>query len=142
ARAAKKKVKSVAKIVKKKVKTDAKVERTKNEAPAARTVKAVKVKPAAKGPDQPLASSEPSRFIPQAIKDQVNKRDGGKCAFTGPGGQRCGSKWNIQVDHIIPFALGGSNKPDNLQLLCRRHNQHKAIKDFGKKKIHSHSKRK
>jgi len=81
---------------------------------------------------------ESSRFIPQAIKDLVFKRDGGKCAFTGPDGQRCGSKWNIQVDHIKPFALGGSNSPENLQLLCRRHNQHKAVKDFGKKKMRGH----
>ncbi len=130
-----------------KIKAAAKAERAEKTVPSPAASPAVP----SKGPEQPLTSSEPSqgtspsrgippsRFIPQAIRDKIFKRDGGKCAFTSPGGQRCGSTWNIQVDHIIPFALGGSNKPDNLQLLCRRHNQHKALKDFGKKKIHEHS---
>ncbi|MBU8921119.1 MAG: HNH endonuclease, partial [Bacteroidales bacterium] len=136
------KVKSVVEVAK--VKPAAKVERVAKK--VKKTEEKTETSPAtpaapAKGPEGPLASPESSRFIPQAIKDKVFKRDGGKCAFTGPGGQRCGSKWNIQVDHITPFALGGSNLPENLQLLCRRHNQHKAVKDFGKKKIDGHLKR-
>ncbi|MBU8922974.1 MAG: HNH endonuclease, partial [Bacteroidales bacterium] len=83
----------------------------------------------AKDPEQP------SRFIPQAVKDEIFRRDGNRCAYRSPDGRRCDSKWNLQVDHIIPFALGGSNSPENLQLLCRRHNQYKALKDFGKKKM-------
>ena len=27
-----------------------------------------------------------------------------------------GTRW--EVDHVIPLALGGSNRPDNLQVLC------------------------
>ncbi|MBU8922719.1 MAG: HNH endonuclease [Bacteroidales bacterium] len=95
----------------------------------------------AEGPGELCESPEQSRFIPQAIKDQVFKRDGGRCTYRSPDGRRCDSSWNLQFDHIVPFALGGNNSPENLQLLCRRHNQHKALKDFGKKKVRSHSKR-
>ncbi len=153
ARAAKKKMNPPAKVVKKKVNPAAKTEKTACAERASRTAgESCKVKKekesASKTPSPVVPASaptkgpeQPSRFIPQAIKDMVHRRDGEKCAYTAPDGQRCGSRWNLQVDHIIPFALGGSNSPENLQLLCRRHNQHKAIKDFGKKKIHSHSKR-
>lgn len=33
------------------------------------------------------------------------------------------------VDHIVPLALGGSNWPSNLQILCSACNLHKAAKD-------------
>ncbi len=155
-RAAKKKVESAAKV--EKVKSAVKAERTKRSAKvkkvdppagsekaaektvrAERKAKTTKTAPSSEASAQ--SPGEPTRFIPQAIKDQIFKRDGGQCAYRGPDGRRCDSSWNLQVDHIIPFALGGSNSPENLQLLCRRHNQHKAIKDFGKKKIQKHSKR-
>ncbi len=41
----------------------------------------------------------------------------------------------LQIDHIIPFAQGGTNYPDNLRLLCQQHNLREAIKDFGIDKI-------
>jgi 5-methylcytosine-specific restriction protein A len=31
----------------------------------------------------------------------------------------------IEIDHIIPIALGGTNRFENLQLLCRRCNRSK-----------------
>ncbi|MAE70888.1 MAG: hypothetical protein CME06_10515 [Gemmatimonadetes bacterium] len=50
-------------------------------------------------------------------------RDGGRCAFVDRHGRRCNSQWLLELDHIHPFALGGSHHPDNLRLLCRAHNQ-------------------
>jgi hypothetical protein len=44
---------------------------------------------------------------------------------------KCGSVHALQVDHILPRALGGSDDPDNLRLLCRSCNQRAAIEDFG-----------
>lgn len=37
-------------------------------------------------------------------------------------GQKCESRYQLQVDHIIPIALGGSNDPKNFRILCRTHN--------------------
>ena len=31
---------------------------------------------------------------------------------------RCGAVGVVQVDHVIPLAVGGTNHPTNLQLLC------------------------
>lgn len=59
------------------------------------------------------------RLIPTAIKREVWKRDGGRCA-------RCGSDNDLHFDHVIPFSLGGSSTtPENVQLLCARHNLEK-----------------
>lgn len=35
---------------------------------------------------------------------------------------RCSRRHHLQVDHIIPRALGGTDELSNLQLLCRAHN--------------------
>jgi 5-methylcytosine-specific restriction endonuclease McrA len=48
---------------------------------------------------------------------------------------KCGSVHALQVDHILPRALGGSDEPDNLRLLCRSCNQRAAIEDFGLKRM-------
>jgi hypothetical protein len=72
-----------------------------------------------------------TRHIPQEIKGEVFARDGGRCAFVGDDGKRCGSDWKLEIDHIIPFARGGGNSPDNLRLLCARHNQLAAEREYG-----------
>ena len=59
------------------------------------------------------------RIIPTSVKQEVWKRDGGKCVT-------CGSTVNLHFDHIIPFSKGGaSNTADNIQLLCGTHNLQK-----------------
>ena len=56
-------------------------------------------------------SSHP-RFISPEVKQEVWKRDEGKC-------QMCGTKEAIQYDHIISVSKGGSNTARNIQLLCK-----------------------
>jgi hypothetical protein len=56
--------------------------------------------------------------ISRDVKLAVFQRDEGKCI-------ECGSDFDIQYDHIIPFSMGGANTPENLQLLCARCNQQK-----------------
>ena len=59
------------------------------------------------------------RIIPSRVKQEVWKRDGGKCV-------KCGSNLNRHFDHIIPYSKGGaSNTADNIQLLCGTHNLQK-----------------
>jgi hypothetical protein len=63
-------------------------------------------------------SSEPRvrRVIPTWVKVEVWKRDGGRCT-------QCQATKDLHFDHIIPFPRGGSSDtPQNIQLLCGRHN--------------------
>ncbi len=59
--------------------------------------------------------------IPQETMDKVWNRDNGQCV-------KCGSKQNLEFDHIIPFSKGGANTYRNLQLLCRSCNAKKSNK--------------
>lgn len=55
---------------------------------------------------------EPVRgHISDEVKRFVWQRDRGAC-------RNCGSQTELQFDHIIPVAMGGSSEPENLQLLC------------------------
>jgi hypothetical protein len=69
-----------------------------------------------------------SRYIPAAIKHAVYLRDGGKC-------RNCGSIGAIEIDHITPYALGGTHDIRNLRLLCRSCNQRHAIETYGQEKM-------
>jgi hypothetical protein len=46
-------------------------------------------------------------------------------------GEKCGSKYALQIDHVVPVALGGNDDVENLQLLCWAHNSRRAVKTFG-----------
>ena len=52
------------------------------------------------------------------------RRDGGRCSYVDPhSGRRCGSRFLLELDHIVPFALGGSAEPGNLRVYCAAHNR-------------------
>lgn len=59
--------------------------------------------------------------IPEDVRFEVWRRDGGKCVI-------CGSQKNLEFDHIIPFSKGGSSTARNIQLLCQDCNRHKSDK--------------
>ncbi|WP_374079002.1 HNH endonuclease [Bdellovibrio bacteriovorus] len=45
------------------------------------------------------------------------------CEYRNPDtGKRCSSKYLLEVDHVHPVALGGTNEINNLRVLCRTHN--------------------
>ena len=72
---------------------------------------------------QPLVRG---RAIPAAVKREVWERDRGCCSYVDRGsGRRCGSRYLLQIDHVLPFALGGSAEPGNLRLLCAAHHRHR-----------------
>lgn len=49
--------------------------------------------------------------ISDEVKQFIWQRDRGRC-------RNCGSNTELQFDHIIPVAMGGSSEAENLQLLC------------------------
>jgi hypothetical protein len=64
----------------------------------------------------------PRRIIPTSVKLTVWHRDGGNCV-------RCGAINELHFDHILPYSKGGtSESPDNIQLLCMRHNLQKSAR--------------
>jgi hypothetical protein len=67
-------------------------------------------------PDQQVEWA--SRHIPDEVRDEVWKRDGGKC-------RHCGGTDHVEIDHVIPISRGGTGDIENLQLLCRKCNRKK-----------------
>jgi hypothetical protein len=84
----------------------------------ARPPSAPKVKPLRK-----TASVVASRFVWKRAKACCEQKLNGM-------GEKCGSKYALQVDHVVPVALGGTDEVENLQLLCRAHNSRRAVKTF------------
>ena len=62
---------------------------------------------------------ESREAIPSAVRREVWRRDEGKC-------KKCGSRKNLEYDHIIPVAEGGSNTARNIELLCEACNRAKS----------------
>ena len=82
-------------------------------------------------PESPGATrvpAKPSRSIPAKLRRQVHLRDQDQCT-------NCQTKHALQVDHIIPIALGGHTTLENLRLLCRSCNQRAAIQKLGMEKM-------
>ncbi|HEU4366151.1 MAG TPA: HNH endonuclease signature motif containing protein, partial [Candidatus Krumholzibacteria bacterium] len=58
-----------------------------------------------------------TRHVPAAVRDEVFVRDEAQCTYVAPGGTRCESRHALEIDHIRPFAAGGTHDPSNLRLL-------------------------
>jgi 5-methylcytosine-specific restriction endonuclease McrA len=66
----------------------------------------------------------------------VLQKHEGECSYRDPKtGVKCTSRYQIQIDHIRPRALGGTHAPENLRLLCRQHNLYEAERIFGREKV-------
>lgn len=104
--------------------------------PAAR-VRRREVKKGATSPDsrrRECNEHQPrARYISPEVRDEVFTRDGGRCSYVARDGTKCGSQRSLQVDHIWPFALGGTNEVSNLRLLCGAHNRLAAEKALGER---------
>ncbi|MEX1021911.1 MAG: HNH endonuclease signature motif containing protein [Dehalococcoidia bacterium] len=57
--------------------------------------------------------------IPDDVRLFVWSRDDGRCV-------RCASEDDLQFDHVIPFARGGGNAPENVQIMCGPCNRSKS----------------
>jgi len=59
--------------------------------------------------------------VRKTMTEKVLARDPHMCA-------NCGSINELEIDHIIPLARGGTNDLDNLRILCKKCNQQKWAK--------------
>lgn len=50
--------------------------------------------------------------FPKEVHDAVFARDGAACVY-------CGSTTALELDHVYPWAQGGSSEPSNLVVACR-----------------------
>lgn len=72
------------------------------------------------------------RYIPETVKQEAWRRDGGQCAFVAADGTRCSSRAWLEFDHAVPYALGGSSSDAaNIRPYCRPHNAWAAEQIFG-----------
>lgn len=75
----------------------------------------------------------PQRGTKARCRRDLIQQAGGKCGFADPVTKRvCGSRYQLEIDHIVPRARGGSDDPSNLRCLCRNHNQLMAEIEFGR----------
>ena len=66
-------------------------------------------------------SKTPRINIPSSVRKYVLQRNNDRC-------QSCGKReteTQLNIDHIVPLAKGGSNDISNLQVLCGRCNRQK-----------------
>jgi 5-methylcytosine-specific restriction endonuclease McrA len=71
--------------------------------------------------DQKASVSDRRKAIPERVKMYVWRRDQGKCV-------KCGSRTNLEYDHIIPVSKGGGNTERNIELLCEECNRKKGAR--------------
>lgn len=57
--------------------------------------------------------------VSNKMRFAVYKRDNNRCV-------KCGSRSNLEVDHIMPIAKGGKTEFNNLQTLCKKCNERKS----------------
>jgi hypothetical protein len=70
--------------------------------------------------------------VPAAVRRAVRERDGARCSYIDPRGQRCRETARLELHHEQPFARGGPTSAGNLTLRCRAHNALAAEEDFGR----------
>lgn len=68
-------------------------------------------------------------YLPVQLKRSVMKSAEYRCQYIHKNtGQKCDSRYQLQIDHIRPVSKGGLDAKDNLQILCRTHNQFKGAR--------------
>ncbi len=78
----------------------------------------------------------PRIYISVSAKKMAFHRADEQCTyFSELTGKRCTEKHFLQVEHIVPVAMGGSSEQENLTVLCACHNRLSAIDSFGMEKM-------
>jgi 5-methylcytosine-specific restriction endonuclease McrA len=74
--------------------------------------------PLFKEPRPKARRARASDYVPESVKWDVRRRFGDRCAVSG-----CQNTTFLEIAHIVPRALGGSNTIENLLELCRPHHE-------------------
>ncbi|HEU5060361.1 MAG TPA: HNH endonuclease [Kofleriaceae bacterium] len=75
------------------------------------------------------------RYVPREARRQAVARDGMQCAFVADDGRRCEETGFLELDHVVPVALGGSASVEGVRVLCRSHNQYEAERMLGREAV-------
>jgi 5-methylcytosine-specific restriction endonuclease McrA len=70
------------------------------------------------------------KHISNSTRREIWKRAGGCCEAEDLMG-RCSSRYQLELDHIVPYAMGGTDDLKNLRLFCRAHNLRHAVESYG-----------
>jgi hypothetical protein len=81
-------------------------------------------------PQKAIRPAKPDH-IAAHVRREVWARDGGRCTFLLASGEPCGSTHQLELDHVVPRALGGTSTADNLRIRCRGHNLEEARRVLG-----------
>ncbi len=72
-----------------------------------------------------------SRTISVPVRDRLLIRAEHQCEYRSSDGLRCSERSRLEIDHIVPWGLGGSNEEGNLRVLCAPHNRLHADRCYG-----------
>jgi len=78
-----------------------------------------------------LGPADGSDHVPAEVERAVRLRDGNRCQFPLDSGGVCGSTWQVELDHVVPRALGGPATVANLRCACKPHNLRAAVLELG-----------
>jgi 5-methylcytosine-specific restriction endonuclease McrA len=86
--------------------------------------------------DIPSPAKVEPRSLSAAQRREIFRRDGSQCTYVDPkSGRRCPSRYQLEPDHIVPYAHGGPTTLSNMRLLCSGHHKMATLRAFGSSKI-------
>jgi hypothetical protein len=75
-----------------------------------------------------------SRHMPAAVRRDVQRSDGARCAYVAADGRRCTERAYLEYHHSrVPYAHGGEATAENIRLHCRTHNTYEGTLVFGRR---------
>lgn len=79
--------------------------------------------------DVGVPTSRIRKSVTVAKRKACWQRAESQCEYVAPSGQRCQSRYGLEIDHRLALVNGGSDDLENLQLLCRSHHACKSAQD-------------